>query len=53
MENEYGVNIVSLEMDRDAEASGESESESTLSNSPESGHTVESSRGDADAKKMV
>ncbi|XP_048606357.1 cold-regulated protein 28 isoform X2 [Brassica napus] len=40
MENEYGVNIVSLEMDRDAEASGES------------GHTVESSRGDADAKKM-
>ncbi|KAG2291743.1 cold-regulated protein 28 isoform X1 [Brassica napus] len=52
MENEYGVNIVSLEMDRDAEASGESESESTLSNSPESGHTVESSRGDADAKKM-
>ncbi|KAF2564807.1 hypothetical protein F2Q70_00016536 [Brassica cretica] len=36
MENEYGVNIVSLEMDRDAEASGESESESTLPNSPES-----------------
>ncbi|CAN7132718.1 unnamed protein product [Brassica rapa subsp. narinosa] len=53
MENEHGVNIVSLEMDRDAEASGESESESTLSNSPESGLTVESSRGDdADAKKM-
>ncbi|WZZ47040.1 hypothetical protein YC2023_043299 [Brassica napus] len=40
MENEYGVNIVSLEMDRDAEASGES------------GLTVESSRGDAGAKKM-
>ncbi|KAG5389759.1 hypothetical protein IGI04_031300 [Brassica rapa subsp. trilocularis] len=53
MENEYGVNIASLEMDRDAEASSESESESTLSNSPESGLTVESSRGDdADAKKM-
>ncbi|KAH0915308.1 hypothetical protein HID58_029754 [Brassica napus] len=30
MENEYGVNIVSLEMDRDAEASGESESERSV-----------------------
>ncbi|CAH8357573.1 unnamed protein product [Eruca vesicaria subsp. sativa] len=53
MEKEYGVNTVSLEMDRGAEeASGESQSESTLSNSPESGLTVESSRGVADSKKM-
>lgn len=58
MENEYEVNSVSLEMmDRDAvEASAaESQSESSsLSNSLESGLTVESSRGDAtDSKKLV
>lgn len=49
------ANTVPLEMDRDAEASAaESQSESsTLSNSLESGLTVESSRGDADAKKLV
>ncbi|KAG2318650.1 hypothetical protein Bca52824_011863 [Brassica carinata] len=52
MENEYGVNIVSLEMDRDAEPSGESQSESTLSNSPESVLTVESSHGAAESKKL-
>ncbi|KAL0872640.1 hypothetical protein Bca101_022345 [Brassica carinata] len=48
------ANTVPLEMDRDAEASAaESQSESsTLSNSLESGLTVESSRGDADAKKL-
>ncbi|KAF8110369.1 hypothetical protein N665_0085s0094 [Sinapis alba] len=49
MENEYGVNIVALDMDRDAE----SQSDSTLSNSPESVLTVETSRGDdADSKKL-
>lgn len=58
MENEYEVNSVSLEMmDRDAvEASAaESQSESSsLSNSLESGLTVEISRGgDADSKKLV
>ncbi|KAJ4880723.1 cold regulated protein 27 [Raphanus sativus] len=48
MENEYGVNIVALEMDhRD-----ESQCESTLSNSPESVLTVQSSRGDAESKKL-
>lgn len=41
MENVSEVNIVYLEMDRDAEASGESHSESsTLSNSLESVLTV-------------
>ncbi|KAJ0252046.1 Cold-regulated protein 28 [Hirschfeldia incana] len=48
MENEY-------EVDRDAEeaSAGESQSESSsLSNSLESGLTVESSRGDADSKKL-
>lgn len=50
MENDYRVNIVSLEMDRDdAEASAES----TLSNSLESGLTVDSSRGDADSKLVI
>ncbi|KAJ0247296.1 Cold-regulated protein 28 [Hirschfeldia incana] len=53
MENEKRLNILSLEMDRDAEPSGESQTESTLSNSPESGLTVESSRGgDTDSKKL-
>ncbi|CAA7025236.1 unnamed protein product [Microthlaspi erraticum] len=51
MENDYRVNIVSLEMDRGAaEAEAEASVESTLSNSLESGITVESSRGDADSK---
>ncbi|VVB10444.1 unnamed protein product [Arabis nemorensis] len=45
MENDYRVmNIVSLEMDRDDAA------ESTLSNSFDSGLTVDNSRGDADSK---
>ncbi|XP_020874895.1 uncharacterized protein LOC9303213 isoform X3 [Arabidopsis lyrata subsp. lyrata] len=51
MENDYTVNIVSLEMDRDvADSSAESQSESTLSNSLESGVTAETSRADADSK---
>ncbi|CAH2076941.1 unnamed protein product [Thlaspi arvense] len=50
MENDYRVNIASLGMDHDVEATAESQSESTLSNSLESGLTVESSRGDADSK---
>uniref|UniRef100_A0A1J3E4L4 Uncharacterized protein n=1 Tax=Noccaea caerulescens TaxID=107243 RepID=A0A1J3E4L4_NOCCA len=52
MENDYRVNIVSLEMDRGAEAEAVAEAsvESTLSNSLESGITVESSRGDGNSK---
>lgn len=51
MENDYRVNIVSLEMDRGAEA--EASVESTLSNSLESGITVESSRGDGNSKLVI
>ncbi|XP_010437687.1 PREDICTED: uncharacterized protein LOC104721413 [Camelina sativa] len=54
MDNDFRVNIVSLEMDRGAaeeEASSEShQSESTLSNSLESGVTADTSRCDADSK---
>lgn len=54
MENDYTVNIVSLEMDRDvADSSAESQSESTLSNSLESGVTAETSRADADSKLVT
>ncbi|CAN7015777.1 hypothetical protein IGI04_013739 [Brassica rapa subsp. trilocularis] len=46
MENGSEVNIIYLEMDRDAEASGESQSESTLSNSLESFLTRNECGGD-------
>ncbi|EOA17359.1 hypothetical protein CARUB_v10005640mg [Capsella rubella] len=52
MDNDFRMNIVSLEMDRDAaaEASSESHGESTLSNSLESAVTAETSPSHADSK---